>query len=843
MKKIFTLFVAFVVCATAFATPQLPELAGKKAMQVKKAEVMAPAQVKAQEITKAKALQRDFVLPEGTKRVAPLATPKKVTKATTEGQTFTLNFDGIAVGPEYYPESGDWYVAVGDDDWTFKLDWYGEEGENKDGYLGTWTTEDFDLDYSYILDPNWDVVEMETITMTITKTTVSDVASKIALTATILGSDGNTYVISAAKEVLTPKATITAAINDASYTWDGWLATLNAKNEDLDMTIAFYASWATGPFSTIDLDMEMTSVKYKGQALELSELEMLVKAIKNEAGQVGYSVTLSMISTEPILYNVDIFAPLAPVTDTVNIEVKNMVLDESLALDWWWIFMTSVTDEWDIYAGVADYEVREASYASEDEVIFYITNLKTGEFAEQIYAEATVTNDPQYGWTLDLSSYCTDGKLYNVTMYKSVPTPTDTVTLRFEQPAMAAFYPQYGNDLILAHNENNCYLAIDIIGLELGDSFTMDDMDMEYSMLYIDLKNYKMVNMADVQGTVNQYGDTTVIAAQIISYDAVLYDVELWHVAPTPVKTVELNIEAEFVNNLNTMGYYLLRGYSADQQYFACLSPLGSSIEGTFVNDGLFGKLGAEDGQYTFNSDYCYIYKFAKDPTNPEGVTIVKGQFVVEESNGVITATASVIGSDSVQYNIAMTAAYNQHLQYDAEEGSIDRTFTTDDEVIIEEYPESESVYFEVMAADGSDICVLYFFMEETDEDIIIAPGVYTIDNSEDYNTVYASPGVMGMSVSPSFYATLTEDGYLATPLYFLVGGTVTVEKVETNIKIEVNGVNSYNVPIHVIYDATQTAVENITTDNTDAVKVIENGILYILRNGNTYNAMGLEVK
>ena len=132
MKKIFTLFVAFVVCATAFATPQLPELAGKKAMQVKKAEVMAPAQVKAQEITKAKALQRDFVLPEGTKRVAPLATPKKVTKATTEGQTFTLNFDGIAVGPEYYPESGDWYVAVGDDDWTFKLDWYGEEGENKD---------------------------------------------------------------------------------------------------------------------------------------------------------------------------------------------------------------------------------------------------------------------------------------------------------------------------------------------------------------------------------------------------------------------------------------------------------------------------------------------------------------------------------------------------------------------------------------------------------------------------------------------------------------------------------------------------------------------------------------
>ena len=98
------------------------------------------------------------------------------------------------------------------------------------------------------------------------------------------------------------------------------------------------------------------------------------------------------------------------------------------------------------------------------------------------------------------------------------------------------------------------------------------------------------------------------------------------------------------------------------------------------------------------------------------------------------------------------------------------------------------------------------------------------------------------MSVNPSFYAFMS-DGYLATPLYFLVGGTVTVEKVDTNIKIEVNGVNSYDVPIHVVYDATQTAVENVSTENTNAVKVIENGILYILRNGNTYNAMGMEMK
>lgn len=841
MKKYFTLFMAVVVCASVFATPQLPDLAGKKALQVKKAEVTTPAQAKAKEITKAKMLQRDFNRQEATKVAArPMAAPKKVAQAITETITLDLEF---YIGPEYYPEYGDWYIAVGNDDWTFKLDWYASEGENKDGYLGTWTTEDFDLGYTYILDPYWEELEVEDITMTITKTAVSDFAANINLTATILASDGNTYQISATKEVLAPKETINTAILNATFTWDGWETKLTGKNEDLELDILFYAPWPTGPFSSLDVDWDLTTISYKGQALELSELDMLIKATKDDAGQIGYNVELSMISTEPILYNVHAFAPVAPATDTVNIEVNNMVLDDSQASEWYWIFMSSITDEWDIYAGVADFELVEGTYASEDEVIFYITHLQTGEFAEQVYAEATVSNDPQLGWVLNLSSYCTNGKFYNVTMYKNIPTPTDTVTLRFEQPAMTAFYPQLDNDLIMMHNENNCYLAIDIFGVGLGESFTLDNMDMDYSILYTDLKNYEMVDMADVQGTVNQYGDTTVIAAQIISYDAVLYDVVLWHVAPTPVKTVTLDVEAEFVNKLSTEGYYLLRGYTANQEYYVSLSPLGEDIEGTFVNDGLFGKFGAADGEYTFNGDYCYLYKYNTGAAEPVGVSMVKGQFVVSDNNGKITATASVIGSDSVQYEISMRAVYNKHLQYDATSGSVDRTYNSKDEAVIEAYYEYGSVYFEVTAADKSDICALYFFPEEFDNDITIAPGVYTIDDSEDYNTVYASPGVTGMSVNPSFYALLDGD-YLLTPLYFLVDGTVTVEKVNGKLKLEVDGYNSYGVPVHIIYNGADSGsgVENITT-STNASKVLKNSQLYIIRNGETFNALGASVK
>ena len=841
MKKLLTLFMAIVVAISMFAIPQLPDLTGKKALQVKK-EATNLAQIKAKEITRTKMVQRDFVRQENTEAInRPMVASKKVLQATNGDDIITLNLD-FYVGPEYYAEYGDWYIAVGNDDWTFKLDWYASEGENKDGYLGTWTTKDFDLSYTYIIDPNWEAIEVKDITMTVTKTVISEFASSINLTATILASDGNTYQIYAAKEVLAPKETIITEILNATYTWDGWETRLIAKNEDLELNVLFYASWPTGPFSDLDVDWDLTTVSYKGQELELNEFEMLVKAIKNDVGQIGYYVELSMISTEPVLYNVHVFAPLAAATDTLNIEVKNMVLDDSYGYDWYWIFMSSVTEKWDIYAGVADFEITEGTYASEDEVIFYITDLETNDFAEQIYAEATVTNDPKLGWVLNLKSHCTDGKFYNVTMYKSVPTPTDTVTLRFEQPAMTAFYPQLGNDLIMMHNENNCYLAIDISGLMLGDSFTLDNMDMSYSVLYTDYKNRVMVDMADVQGTINQYGDTTVIAAQIISYDAVLYDVVLWHVVPAPVKTVTLDVEAEFVNKLNTEGYYLLRGYTADKQYFVSLSPLGEDIEGTFVNDGLFGKFGAEGGEYTFNGDYCYLYKYNTASAESVGVSMVKGQFVVADTNGNITATVSVIGSDSVQYEISMHAVYNQHLQYDATSGSVDRTYTCDDIVVVEAYKEYGSVCFEVTAADKSDICVLYFYPEEFDNDITIAPGVYNIDDTEDYNTVYASPGVSGRSVSPSFYANM-ENGYLVTPFYFLVDGSVTVEKINGQLKLEVNGYNSYGVPVHVVYNGTTTGVEDVNVNVDDVRKQVVDGQLVIVRDGKAYNAQGAQLK
>jgi hypothetical protein len=192
-----------------------------------------------------------------------------------------------------------------------------------------------------------------------------------------------------------------------------------------------------------------------------------------------------------------------------------------------------------------------------------------------------------------------------------------------------------------------------------------------------------------------------------------------------------------------------------------------------------------------------------------------------------------------------MTSTFDKpHLQYDAEI-PVERTYTASDIVTAEFDAEYGLAVWQVEAADGSDLCALYFFAEEADADIVVPAGVYTIDDSMDYGTVYASEGYDAYtgSVSPSLYAEYTEDGYLNIPLWFMVGGTVTVEKVDGKMKMTIDAVNSYDQPIKITYDGISTGVENTTIENNNVRKMVKDNQLYIIKEGVKYNVLGNVVK
>ena len=842
MKKIFTLFMATVVAVSMMAVPQVKK-AGKKVNPASKEqmEVKTPVQAKTLEMAKEATLLRSFERAQDMKKLPASHAPLKVAAAQA-ADTVKLHFDAFSVVPEYYEEDGDWYMAFSAGGWIVKFDIVSSS------YVGTFTEEDLLLDYSYIIDPYDNYVDYVKAEVTISETTVSQHLTVLSLHAVIDGTDGSVYVVTCEHKFLSPKSEMSHVVGGATLEFDGEKFVLAGKNADLDVNLAVWATWPTGPFTQGEFDMDATSVVYKGVKETMHNAELLV-ATDLVDGSTAYTAELSYYNQDTVLNKVSITAPVAPATDTVEISISNLQVDDSWAAIFGWVYLTGANSEYDVYGGVTGFEAEEGEWAGLDEVMLYVTNLTTGEATEIIYGQAMMVNDEEKGWMALLEGHCTDGKYYVVDMQFEIPEPTETVTLRFENSAKASFYPDLGNDLMLSNDNGEYYVALDIYNVPMGGEFTLDDMDSYYTQL-IDWNAYVELQIADVKGSINQYGDTTVMKAEVICFNAVLYDIELWHVAPKPTEVVELTIDATFTNELENSGYYTLSGTPTGSDLIVSLSPLTEEVAGTFVNDGVFGRFGAEGGQYDFYATETYVAK-------PNGVDeygdpdyevwgVEKGTMVVElAADGTITAKASIICSNAVQYNITMTSTYDvPHLDYDAEI-PVEKAYTAADKLTAE-YDESYGMALvQVGAADGSDLCAVYFFMEEADEDIVVPAGTYTIYDSWDYGTVLASTGYDAVAgqVAPSLYATCNAEGKLRLPMWFMVGGSVTVEKVDGKMKMEINAVNSYNQPIHITYDGTATALENVNVNVEGLRKQIVDGQLVIIRDGKAYNAQGAQVK
>ena len=182
-------------------------------------------------------------------------------------------------------------------------------------------------------------------------------------------------------------------------------------------------------------------------------------------------------------------------------------------------------------------------------------------------------------------------------------------------------------------------------------------------------------------------------------------------------------------------------------------------------------------------------------------------------------------------------------MEFDATTGKVDRIYGAEDSLLVEK--KDDGVYVEMIAANGSDICALYFYPEKYDEEITIGAGVYTINNTKGKNTVYACPGMDGNVLSPSYYAKLAKDGKsLEKPMYFLVKGTVEVAKEDGLLYIEVKGENNFGMPIHVVYQVLPTGIADVEVDGVNsAEKLMIDGQLVIKRHGAMFNVLGARVK
>ena len=751
-----------------------------------------------------------------------------------------MEFDHFTQGPKYY-NSGDWYVVLeNEEDWEVYLNWKAP----KDNYCGTFRMNKFLDDYSYIFTPENREnggIHFKNIIMTIAVEEISPMLEQIELNATITGTDGNIYKVHATHEVINAKDEIDVSILDATMETEEDAYTISGKNTDWDIALKVNSSSIIGSYTALDyFDLSASRFVYQGKSITPLQLEAQVGVGYLTDSVLAYMAQCNMLGNDTVIYHMLLAVPFSAPIDTVDVKCANMRIDDTYAEVYNMMTIAASNDEYELQIMYKDNVLRERTY-TEALAQVYVTDKQTGNQVESLTTNVYVKQLHAGEYAVYGEARCTDNVVYNFDLAWVVPATTDTIALRFDHTARASYYPQMNNDLLLINSNDRYTLNLNVVGAELGGEFTMEHIGEYYTSLSDD--ELKMdIELAQVEGTIYQSGDTTWVQAQMVGFDAKLYEVQLWYAVPTPTDTIELTFnDVPFTNHLEE-GYYQLIAYTEDQARMVSFTPASHEVEGTFVNDGMFGQFG--EGHYDFFNDYTYIQEWNPKTREYDTYTIEKGELVVTLSpDGVITARAEVVGEDAKLYRITMYSKYERpHLDFDSEDGAVERVYGAEDDVVIEDHTQRDGyIIFQATAHDQSDMLVLYFFANQVDSEVTIPQGVYPINHSLVAGTVLSSTGANeDNTVSPSLYASLT-DGYLDA-LYFLVDGTVKVEKVDGKLRLEVEAVNSYDVPVHIVYDAQSTDVEDVVHTQTISNKVLRDGRLIINHGGKEYSILGVEI-
>ena len=785
----------------------------------------------------------------GMDKLERKATPATKTApiAKAEQEEITLNYDAFA-GMMNYEEEGQWWIGLSCDDWSrneyghnLNLEWTAPANNP----CGTFTTEDFEYDYTHLTTPfSYGSIHFSEITMTLSYEQVNANLERYTLTATLVGEDGNTYHVNAKHENIVAKGKVDTYIEDATLTQKDGNFVVEGKNADLDLKLVVNNSDVIGTYGMNMVDWENSKITYKGATLSPISFRAIVNlASHTETGALAYVTEINMMGNDTIDYHFILAAPLPAPTDTIELTAIDLEVDDSYALWFGSVDFYATTPEFSIRGGwqaeIAEEGTYDAAIFLDDAQMNTITSLN---------AQVTVTLDNDNNWAVEGTMLGNDNKIYNLHLTRTIPEQKDTVLVSFTNSAQAKYYPHLGNDIQI-FNENDQYSAsINVVDVEMGGEFDEEYINSFFS--YLEAKNGTPLTVAEIKdGKLYQVDDTTKIEADYVTFEGVLYQVRLWYVAPTPTQTVKLDIkDAEMIIDFDYGQVYNLVGYTEDMQTAFVVTVYATSkddVAGTFVNDGMFGKFG--EGQYDFDASNSYIGKYNKMLETYDLYYIQKGQFTVtldEEDN--ITLTASVICEDAIQYDVTLTSKYEEpHIEFDAEEGAVERVYGADAELTINDRTEDYGlVYLQITDKVKGDVTAVYFVLTEPDAETVIPEGTYEINSTWFDGTVLASTGMdWDGNVMPSYYAGYV-DGWLVEPFYFFQTGTVVVTKnADDKLSFEINALNSCNVPVHIVYDAAASGVENINLNVVEVKKQIIDGQLVIIRDGKAYNAVGEQVK
>ena len=852
MKKIFTLLMAFSIALctmagstfsvaeridlTKVSTPKMeksftPVEKTSKAVRMDKQEArqaMADArQAKTVAPVAVKGVRQIEAMPVATaqKQVLPVVNNKQRAAAQVTEATDTVEIVATTWVWKYYESDNDWYTTLIDATETYeiKLDYV------SDTQAGTFTEDDCLMDYTgmYI---NGEDDSRTIVTFTEVDIVVTDDENGLTLHAELLSTDNVLYVVDAHIAPLPePKGNVELAYVNAELV-DATLSSsafqFSAFENDYYTSIFIYSDQVVGEYETIDMYDPYYNYIAHVDGADTTFVDFLdLHAVVTIEGKT-YNLVADVLGSDTIMYHITMSYTKPDPTDTIDIVATNLYIDE---FEFWGMVFTTATASNDEYEVTFDLSIalEEGEYATEDFNASYCGIVRTSDMAEIAMTEISATVTGEGGdRVIKAEVVGNDNVLYNMDLSYVVPEATDTVQVVFDELASAEYYSSSADYYIVNQNEN-FIVTLDIFeekGNLMGE-YSAEDFDLYYTQLGVINGDTTVITIADAKAVVTPVEEGIVLLeAELVGMDAVLYKVT------TKVDVTEKGLQYDAtegflmdeyttedlytINDQSANGYIMFDVESADgNDLMGLVFWVDGADENTIIPTGTYqindtqesGSVLASTGYGAQGLTYSlYATLDAEGMITPPCWFMVGGEVVVSEENGILSITVDAVNSNNLP--IFITCEYDlstkQGLQYDMTEGSVERTYGAADIVeintdYVEQYGE---LYLRITAEDGSDMVSLAFFVEETDDEIIIPEGVYPIDDSGEYGTVFASPGVMDGSIYPSFYGILHPEGGITVPCYFMVDGQVVVENVDGQLKITIDALNSYDVPAYIVY-------------------------------------------
>ena len=861
MKKIFTLILVASLSLVAFAQstlnskPQaLKTLMAKEHLSNTLQSMQQPARQQAKLVAKQPATWN------ATSYAAAKA-PAQLNGLDTTEVYFTSFYED-----PYFYEPSEWYFVLRNERYQFIFDIMNGDPETM---AGTYTEKDLEEWFSWCMFPeaNGKTHYYKTCNLTIKEEKISGTKTRFVVDAVVLATKGiggeeyGYFKIHAEHEVVVAKSKMDVALYNCTIEPEEDRFRIAGKDKDMEVDLTFFTETGVdGYYSHKLLDDENSFIAYKGNEQGVMELEGVIYGAENIYGGLTYIFMFEALTTDTCFYNVAMEAPVLP-KDTIVITSTSAIINDMYGVSDQTILVDASTAEYEINAAYNAISITTPAEYPTGSSYVYLTDLKTGQQIESIVCNLKITGNKLEGYQVEIRMLGTDYKYYIMNLSYGVPEVKETKLLDFKNNAKTMYYidPLGLKELQMANYDGEYSASFDILYIDqvMGDEFNIANMFEEQTFLiHHVVENGEVydvpVKFAEFGGKIWQENDTTFLTASILGFDSIQYEISMFYTIPTPTETVTYTFDGlgddvvDFTNAVVSSQTFILDAMSADGLMMAKVyveRMENESIEGTFYNDGNFDHS-------DFYPTETWVKVWNASTKEYDEYSVVKGSMSVELEDNIVTAVASFICDNAVQYNLTFKTAYvRERIPFDKEDEDVEFTFGPDSYINLTDWRPDGYRLIELFIVDADETVVadFYFVVDQdvaADPDIVLPAGVYPINASWESGTTLACSGVLPDGPLPSYVCFVDAEGFLdPLNLWCMVDGTVTIEKVNGKMKMEVDALNSYDMSVKLHYSATSTAVEDINVDSTNISKRLINGQLLINRNGKTYNATGALVK